>query len=71
MRNDFFSQSNLVKLKNFKEIKVVKMYETGITILTLEDLIWEKKSKKTHEVKMSAMSGHGDGVGVNVIISKV
>ena len=47
------------------------MYETGITILTLEDLIWEKKSKKTHEVKMSAMSGHGDGVGVNVIISKV
>ena len=51
MRNDFFSQFNQVKLKNYKEIIVVKMYETGITILTREDLITEKSLKKLMKLK--------------------
>ena len=54
-----------MKLEIFKKIKVVKMYERGIMILSREDLVMEKGLKKLIKEQCTA-ADHSDGVGVKV-----
>ena len=54
-----------MKLEIFEKIKVVKMYERGITILSREDFVMEKGLKKFIKEQCVAAE-HGDGVEVNI-----
>ena len=55
-----------MKTEIFEKIKVVKMYERNITILSREDLIMEKSLKKIIKEQCTA-ADHSDGVGVKLI----
>ena len=59
-----------MKLEIFEKIKVVKIYERGITILSREDLVMEKGLKKFIKEQYTA-ANHGVGVKGGIYSSEI